>query len=210
MNRGLGTSKSFRVVALPVVLGMLVLSSCAKYKPKTLHTSIGKAQTKQGVTLSAHAFTEQDCRYYFSRRMLSKGYQPIQLSFKNNSNKTYVLDTRDISVSLERVHRVAKDCHLNTAGRVASWGVASLFLWPFLIPTVVDGVKASKANKKLDRDFERRALDVGSKIHIYPQESVHKIMFVDQQNYRQKFDVILRSEENSLDSIKFNVNLISS
>ena len=179
-----------------LALGLIVTGSgCAKYKPHPLTMPTSIAQEKKDVMVCAKAMNERDCRKAFSRRLLSKGYQPVQLMIQNKSKFTYILDAANIQLQVEPADDVAKKLHLNTAGRVISWASPALFLWPFIIPATVEGLKSSGANKRLDHDFAERVISDDSRIFIAPGSIMHRVMFIRQENYRQSFGLDLFSKE---------------
>lgn len=193
-----------------VMAGTLIItalfSSCAKYTPHNFHQPIGVRQEQQRVTLVASALDENDCKYYFSRKVIAKGYQPIQLMIRNDSDKTYVLDGQSIDLQLVDKSFIAKELHLDVAHRVISWGIAGLFLWPFIIPAAVEGVKATSANKRLSIDFNDRAIDNDSYITLAPRMALNKVMFVRYENFAPEFTVTL-NDKYSKDSLNFFVEV---
>ena len=81
---------------------------------------------------------------------------------------------------------VAKRVHTSTLARSAGYGVAGLFLWPFFIPAVVDGVKSSESNQKLDDDFIKK--EFADQI-ISPYGSANGIIFVAKKDFRPDFTI---------------------
>jgi len=72
--------------------------------------------------------------------------------------------------------QVAEKCKFNTAARATTWGVAGLFLWPLLIPAVVDGLGSSNANKSMEQDFQYKELP--DKVRVQPNGLQTGIVFV--------------------------------
>jgi hypothetical protein len=190
-----------------VIFGLLIFTGCAKYKPQPLQTAHGVAVKENNVSVSAHAFSELECRYYFSRRMIAKGYQPIQISIMNGSDEDLILDPYNVGLQLESSRIIARACHLNTGKRFVSWFIPALFLWPFIIPAAVECAKSSEANKKLDQDFNQRTISLDSKIYIPAQTTINKVMFVATENYRQNFDIKLIKKNNPSDMVTFDLSL---
>jgi len=175
--------------------GILAFSGCAKYQPQPLGMPKALSEEKNEIEVTAQALTESECRKTFSRRILNKGYQPIQLVIKNKSKHTYILDAANIELQIEPAHLVAKRLHLNTAGRAISWAAGGLFLWPLYIPAVVEGCQSSSANKRLSRDITHRTISDDARIFIYPGSTINKVLFVTDENYRHKFNLHLFSKE---------------
>jgi hypothetical protein len=188
-------------------LSLVFIAGCAKYTPHPLQAP-GHVipQEKNNVEIAAAPLTEFDCKNVFSRRILAKGYQPIQLMIKNKSRFTYILDSANIDMQIEPSERVAKQLHLNTEKRVISWLIPAIFIWPFIIPAMIEGLKSSQANKDLNHDFDIRTLGDDSRIYINPGCVMNKVMFVNQENYRQSFDLYLFSKEQD-ELLRFTVKV---
>lgn len=190
-----------------IILSIILISGCAKYKPKPLKTSHGSPVREHNVTICTHQLSKSECRHYFSRRITDKGYQPIQVSIINNSNETYILDASNIGLQIESWHTVAQACHIGTGRRFVSWFIPALFVSPFLISALVDASKASKANTQLNTDFNQRSISLESKIYIHPQTRINKVFFVAIENFYPDFDIILVKKDNPKESLTFELSL---
>jgi hypothetical protein len=177
-----------------------LLIGCAKYTPHPLQRLTVKAEEQHDVKVSATLLKEQDCRYYFSRRVLEKGYQPIQLCIRNNSANSYVFDATRLNVQIEDRNFMAKLLQLDTAKRVAPYAITGLFFGLFLIPAIVEGVKSSHANKELDRDFSNRVISSDSRIVIPQNSTLNKVMFVraDNMNHELMIELVCRKTKEKL------------
>lgn len=165
-----------------------------------MQRSTGKIEEQQDVKVSATLLTERDCCYYFSRRVLEKGYQPIQLCIRNNSASSYVFDATRLNIQIEDRDFIVKLLQLDTAKRVAPYAITGLFLGIFFIPAIVEGVKSSQANKELDRDFSKRVISSDSRVVIAPDSTFNKVMFVraDNMNPELAVDLICRKTKKKL------------
>jgi len=174
---------------------ILAISGCAKYRPHALEIPKTIAQEQQELEVTAQALTEKECRKIFSRRILNKQYQPIQLVIKNKSKHTYILDAANIELQIEPTDLVAQQLKLNTAGRVISWAVGGLFLWPLYISAIVEGCRSHDANMRLSRDFSHRTISDDARIFIHPNSMINKVFFVTDENYRHRFNLHLFNKE---------------
>lgn len=171
---------------------LVAFSSCAKYKPGTLSITHTNNQTRGDVTAGARALTETECFATFSRRILKKGYQPIQLLVANDTDQTYILHAHNIELELESSKIVADKLHLNTSGRIVSWGAPVLLGSPiFLIPAIVEGIWSTEANKKLDTDFIERTISHDTTLQISPHSLINRVMFVLKDKVPANFEVTL-------------------
>lgn len=176
---------------------MVTFVGCAKYTPNALKTRMVNVTTKNNVTVGAHAMTEAECFATFSRRILKKGYCPVQLLITNDSDQSYILHAHNIELELESIASVAEKLNLNTAGRVISWGFPALFgLGFFIFPAIVEGLWSSEANKKMAADLAHRTISNDTTLCITPHRQINKVMFVAQEAMPSRFDITLEGKNN--------------
>lgn len=179
---------------------------CAKYTPHALQRPIVKAEKKEGVKVSVAHLSEEECRYFFSRRIIAKGYRPIQVCIRNNSDQGYVFYAERVNVSIEDRDVVAQALHLDTAKRIAPYAIAGLFLGIFFVPAIVEGVKSHQANKQLDEDFARRTISSHSRVFIAPGTTFNRVMFVRSENMVSPFMIDLVNRKTK-EKLNFIVNI---
>ncbi len=152
------------------------LSGCAKYRIRSLKPLIRKANSeKNSISFSYKVFNRAECLHYLNRNVIKNGYQPIQITFVNNTNRYFTLSEQSLSFECINVKEVAESVHTNTVGRAAGFGVAALIVWPLIIPAIVDGIGSAQANEQLDADFAAKAL---SKTVVAPYCKCNSIVFV--------------------------------
>ncbi len=144
-----------------IFLLSVIFVGCASYsayglthlEPEPIFSSSGE----QSLCIACKAYNRFDCEQFLGRNLIEKGYQPIQITLRNTSGKTYVFDPANLSIPLANVGEIAKKVHTNTVGRVAGYTLGGFLLSPLLwIPAVVDGIKSKEANEMLDYDYHRK------------------------------------------------------
>ncbi len=188
--------KRTHLLATSFSVCMLILSGCASYKAEPLDTvssqSTRSPEQNVNVTISAKAFNKHDCKKYLDRDVISKGYQPVQLTIENNSDQDYYFSLNRIDLQCARPEEVANRVHTSTIGRILGYGIPGLLvLSPLVIPAIVDGIKSSKANDALDSDFYSKT---ASDQTIAPHSHFNKLIFVPTKNYRSLFNVSLMNQ----------------
>ncbi|MCB1109509.1 MAG: hypothetical protein KDK64_00865 [Chlamydiia bacterium] len=186
-----------RKALLAMGMGMAVLlTGCASYQANSLSAldpqCVREYPEIEGMQIGCKAFNEEDCYTFLDRNVIAKGYQPIQLTFQNNTNKRYVFTTQNVSLPCVSPETVANTVHTSTVGRVAGYSVGGLFLWPLFIPAVVDGIKSSNANKALDMDFNDK---MKQQFVIAPRGYAKTLIFVPKSQMSPIFDVSLLEED---------------
>jgi hypothetical protein len=198
-----------------VLFGMALLPNCAKYQPKPFgivtggifSSSSNKNTQNQEFNIQAEVLSQKMSQYIFDKDPIKKGYVPLLISIRNNTDKTYLLRGENISLNMENKKSVAKSLHFNTLKRVALWSIGIFCcIGLFAIPTIVDGIKSKNANDHIDRDFDERLLDSSTLLFIQPHSTLTKAIFLTHKNILNDFNLAL--EETETRSIKtFSVKL---
>lgn len=192
---------------LVVLSSFILLSGCASYHAATLAALnpqfVKNAEEIKGLSIGCKCFNREDCKIYLDRDVLAQGYQPIQLTFYNQSDKNYLFSTAKMSLPCVQPEEVAKKVHTSTVGRVVGYTVGALLLHPLIIPAVVDGICSHKANQKLDSDYYRKA---ESQFMIPPLAFKTAIIFVPRSQFSPAFNITLWEEDTQTDK---TIQLIS-
>ena len=194
--------------AIFVIVGF---SGCAKYKVRPLDPLIPmplEDSKDKSVSFDYRVFSKDVCYNYLDRDVISKGYQPIQISIANNTNRYLGFSLMNFSFPCVAAELVAPLVHTSTVGRSVGYGVAGLILWPFLIPAVVDGIGSAEANTQLDLDFSRKALR--DQI-VGPYMCINGLVFAPCGSFQPRFSFVLIDQESHqkivLDTVKKNLCL---
>lgn len=184
-----------RVIACSV---LITLVSCANYEasmllPLAVQEAV-QANKHPEILVSCKVFGIEDSLNYLGRDVISEGYIPIHMTIRNNSNDPMYLNPGNFSIPLAPVNEVANKVHTSTAGRVAGWGIPGLFIWPFLVPAIYDGIKSREANAALDADYLAKAIKEQT---IQPHSHFNGIVFVPKQNTSQVMELFLVNERTS-------------
>ena len=178
-----------------VFISALVLS-CASYKATTipkLNPEFAPKSAKQGeVACAVKVFTKDDCRRYYDKDLIGKGYQPIQITISNQSKSYYLFSKDGISLPTVPPEEVSQKAHRSTVGRATAYGVGALFLWPLVIPAIVDGVGSSKANTQMDIDFAAKGLQ---ETIIQPYSTINGVIFVATTELQQNLIINIIDKE---------------
>jgi hypothetical protein len=169
---------------------------CASYRPTPLPNLQPEfapySENIENVTLACKALSEEECKQYFDRDIIDKGYQPVQMTIINDTDNSILFHPDGVSLPVCPPEEVAKKCYTSTAGRATAYGVGALFLWPLAIPAIVDGVKSHEANTELDKDFGER--NIGQMV-IIPHTTHNGVIFISGEEYQESFIVKLVNKE---------------
>lgn len=168
----------FLISACLLLIG---LSGCARYKAMPLRPLKNSSLlVEQGcISFDYMVFDEEDCEEYLDRNVIDKGYQPIQVTLTNNTDRYFTLSLNHCGVHAKEV---AQASHTNTKARALGYGLAGVASSGLLfVPAIVDGIGSSNANKKLDRDFSQKALR--RKQTVQPYTTINGLLFIDCDDY---------------------------
>lgn len=185
-----------RISIFSLCIGVLLLSGCAKYRAQPLNRLSTCVSNKQEplIAFAYKPLDKADCQRYLGRDVLAKGYQPIQITFSNNTNRYLNFSKANISIPCVCAGEIAHKVHTSTAARASIYGVAgALFFWPLVIPAIVDGVGSSRANKKLNMDFSKKEL---CDQIVAPFSTINGLIFVPVEKFDPEFKITLVDANN--------------
>ena len=196
-----------RTFLLLIVLSVLTLTSCAKYEAaslETITTEFGPlAEQVDDVAVACKALSNKECKRYLGRDVTKKGFQPVQITVNNQSNKYLLFSPNSISLPCATAEAVASKVHTSTAARTASYSVGSLFFWPLAIPAVVDGYGSRTANKELDQDYQAK---IAKDQVLQPYSTMNTLIFVPNESLEDHMDITLVDKTTSA-PLRFNVRI---
>ncbi len=179
---------------LTAMTTLVFLAGCASYSAASLNsleTALVGISSTDSVLATSKVFNKADCKRFLDRNVIGKGYQPVQVYIKNNSDKSYLFSLSRVSLPCVASEEVAKRVHTSTVGRAVGYGVASLFVWPMIVPAIVDGIKSAEANEHLDYDF---AAKTARDQMILPHSNMNTVLFVPVNNFQEAFTITLIEE----------------
>lgn len=184
------------VLGAPFLVTVVTLQGCAKYRAFPIsplapefHKS---AITTENVSACCEVLDSAASKRGFNKDLTKVGFQPVQFSVKNGGDRHLTLQVSDINLPTADSQAVADRCHYSTAGRATGYGVVGIFIWPFLIPAIVDGVGSAKANGQMDLDFAAKALRDQV---IMPYGSANGVLYVPTDQFSPDITLRLRDKE---------------
>ena len=139
------------------ILLCFTTTGCASYRARSLPssnpTSLANHETQDGLTVGVQFFNASESKKIFGVKKVSRVSQPTYIVIDNRTNDTYEFNKRTLNPTAIPAEEIASECNFNTAARATTYGVAGIFIWPLLIPAVVDGVGSSQANQRMENDY---------------------------------------------------------
>lgn len=174
------------------------LAGCAGYQSRALKKLTPKPVPQhEKILFDAKAFNNCDCNTYLDRNVICAGYTPIQIAIKNESNRYIEFTTDRVNLNTLPANLVAESVYQSVLARALGYGIPGLFIWPLLIPAVLDSIWASEANEFLLRDYLGKAI---SNKTLVPDSELEGLIFVANNQYQNKLEVTL-IDRDSLEKI---------
>ena len=193
----------FKNKVLVLLVGTcLVISGCATYSagrlPSSDVTTLKNMEDQDGLKVGVKFMEPRESKQVFGVDKVSELYQPVYIAIDNRTKNTYEFAKRT-SINKQSVpaDEVAKNCGFNTAARATTYGVAGIFIWPLLIPAVVDGVGSAQANQKMQSDYAYKEIKDD---RVQSNGLLNGVIFVDKMKEGEEF--VIRLQNVSTNEIK--------
>ncbi|MGM0440362.1 MAG: hypothetical protein ACQEP8_04525 [Chlamydiota bacterium] len=148
-----------------VVISMItiLLQGCASYQASALPSadvmSFSNNQEQDNLHAAVKFFNAAESKKMFGTSDVYSRYQPVYIVIDNRTKDAYEFKKRMLNKTTIPAEEVAAECGFSTAGRATAYGVAGLFVWPLLIPAVVDGVGSANANERMGNDYMNKEIN---------------------------------------------------
>jgi len=145
-------------------------------------------QDQEGLKVGVNFLDAKESKQVFGVGKVSKVCQPTYIVIDNRTNDSYEFKKRMLNKQSIPAEEVAKECGFSTVGRATGYGVAGLFIWPLLIPAVVDGVGSSQANERMQDDYMYKEI---KDERIQPNGLLNGVVFLDKMKTGEELAVRL-------------------
>ena len=182
-----------------LVIGCVVVSGCATYSagrlPSSDVSSFKDMQEQDGLKVAVKFFDARESKQIFGVGKVHDLYQPVYIAIDNRAKDSYQF-AKGTSINKQSIpaEEVAKNCGFSTVGRATTYGVVGLFIWPFLIPAVVDGVGSAQANQKMESDYSFKEIKDD---RVQPNGLLNGVIFVDKMKSGEEFVIRLQNTSNN-------------
>jgi len=180
------------------LISVLILQGCASYRasrlPSSDVTSFANYQDQGGLKVVAKFFDARESKKVFGVGKIYAKFQPVYIAVDNRTKNVYEFKKRMLSKQSAPAEEVAKECGFSTVGRATTYGVAGIFIWPLLVPAVVDGVGSSQANRKMEDDYMYKEIKDG---RIQQNGLLNGVVFLDKMKDGEVLDIRLQNVDNN-------------
>lgn len=174
------------------------LQGCASYRagrlPSSDVSSYAGFQDQDGLKVAVRFFDARQSKQVFGVGKLHEKFQPVFIAIDNRTKSSYSFKKQMLNKQTVPAEEAAKDCGFNTVARVSTYGVAGLFLWPLLIPAVVDGVGSAQANEKMESDYMYKEI---KDERVPPNGLLNGVVFLGKMKSGEELAVRLQNVDNN-------------
>ncbi|MDP3788725.1 MAG: hypothetical protein Q8Q60_05425 [Candidatus Chromulinivorax sp.] len=158
-------------------------------KINTINTQINSAKD-ESISLNYKVLKAHDCKKYFNTKtILKRGYQPVQITLTNNSKHSIALSPDNFSFRCADAQDVANSLHRNGMARGIGFGVGTLWFLPLIFPALIQGFGAVAYNEAMDIDFANKAL---KNQVVAPYTTVEGVIFVARDEFTRNFKLTVQ------------------
>jgi len=111
-------------LGLILLANIFSISAISNYKAMPLASLLAQVvdEDDQSISFDYLVYNTSDCKRYLGRyKIISRGYQPIQITISNNTDKYLKLDLSSFDIPCTSAEEVAYDVEFNTASRIVGW-----------------------------------------------------------------------------------------
>lgn len=112
----------------------------------------------------------------------------------NNTDRSFKFSLTDFSFPCVSYDQVANEVEFNTTKRVTLWGIGAFFIFPLIIPAIMEAVESPKANQQLYTDFAKKSL---TDQIIAPYETINGLIFVASEHFDLNFSFTVTDKINN-------------
>ena len=164
----------------------------ARYKAAPLRKMYQRIDisTQESISFDYRILNCDDCKKYFNAKSIAKkGYQPIQVTFTNNSKYSIAISPASFSFRCAHAQDVAMNLHRNSIARGVGFGLGALIFTPLIIPALTQSLTAARYNEDMDIDFEKKSF---KNQVVPPYTTVDGIVFAERGQFNRDFTLTVK------------------
>jgi len=161
------------------------------------HTLQPLVQKESDVEVSCQWMSPDESKQVFGHDFPSRSVYPLKVSIQNNTSKQYSLSASSVDLPAVDASTVAFKVTKSTIPRAIAYKIASLFFWPLMIPSTIDGIRVMSHHNSLKKEIRAKSLKNQEGETVAPYSSFHRVLFVDKKDVTDSFKITLIDIDNS-------------
>jgi hypothetical protein len=187
---------NFRALFILFSCNLFLLPGCG-HKPNWRLKTYQAEQ--RSVQLSVKPISDQESKERFGRRMIKRGYYPLQLHIDNKSDAYCILNPAQMGVALASPRKVAKRLHHKTMLITTAMLMLGILGLEWFHPLSYASLAAfpvaaylSARNRHITHAVTRDAIDkTEESIVIPPYSAITRHFFISEHHFRPNFPIAL-------------------
>jgi len=224
----IATKQTFLAIA---TCGLLTLTGCAKYTPKSKAKVVIKAsqyiETQDNLTVTVKKLTPSN-QNAFTKKKIFRRYVPIEITFNNKSNNIYKINRNDIGAPLESPEKISHSLyhnpllsliwpfavinplkiHILSLALIIGKHASANYVMAITLPLAISSIflLTYKENKHITKAFLKSAMNLKDNLYIQGNQVVTKLIYIKKDYFKPKFYIVATNTSTGNES-QFRVNL---
>lgn len=184
--------KTKRLIGLIVASSIFFISATHRPLPKMAIKAPSEISlAAPDLKLSARVYTTDDSKEFLHKDLIARGYIPVEVSIHNNTGKSYAISAASVPMACATAKQVAWSVSKGALPRSIGLKIASIFFWPFMIPSTIDTIHTYKNHKALVKDLTAKGLKTDDEV-IPPYAAAKRVLYVKKDSMRDEFSFSLQ------------------
>lgn len=144
------------------------------------------------VTFSYRVLTAKECKECLNaKNLIKKGYQPIQITVTNNSDKTISISSENFSLPCVSADEVTEVLYQSRRKQSRNLGIAGIFCgWTLMVPSIVRSYGADDYHSEMHKSLTEKSLQAA----VLPGATASGLVFVKRKDFRSDFSLSLHNK----------------
>jgi hypothetical protein len=154
-------------------------------------TSFPFEPSEEGLYVSGKVYTEQESKAYLKVNLPAQGIIPIEITVKNHTPNAYTLSKASVAVESLTPKEIAWAQSKKRLPGSIGLKVASLFFWPLMIPSAIEGTQALHSHRSLTKNLGSKTLQEKGEV-LLPYTTTTRVLYVKEEALTEKFSLDLQ------------------
>ncbi len=179
------------MITIAGALSLMAATNAPHLAIQSQHTSLVMPfDPDVSMVVSARTYSKEESKLFLGHNLIRKDVQPILIEIENNTANQYSLCHSSVDLDLIEPKKVAEKILYESIPRSIALKVASLFFWPIMIPSTIDGIYIYASHRKLKADYLAKSLKKEGEL-VAPYSTFYRIVFVPKEDVQNQFDITL-------------------
>ena len=152
-----------------------------------------KDRSLDSISFSYRLFTAKECKESLNaKNLIKKGYQPIQITVTNKSDKNISISSKNFSLPCVSVDEITEVLYQSRKKQSRNLGIAGCFVggWTLIVPSIVRSYGADDYHDEMHKNLTEKSLSAT----VLSGATVSGLIFVKRSDFRSDFSLNFNNE----------------